>query len=137
MTAQTSTTPCMGTENIGMFFAKLAEQVTNNQVTVVIISPSVSDATPKALSDDDNSSAFFCCITEEAIRIGKAEKVENELRMAAKTSARKLIGALRTNEALNYVHTNHLSSQELFDMVNAHYGLKYGVRNFTKYRDEK
>ena len=79
---------------------------------------------------------LFCCITDEAVNKGKAETVESELRNAASASARKLVAVIRTNEALGYLHTKHLSAQELFNLLNAHFGLDYGIRNFTKYRDK-
>ena len=33
-------------------------------------------------------------------------------------------------------NTKHLSAQELFNLLNEHFGLDYGIRNFTKYRDK-
>jgi hypothetical protein len=76
----------------------------------------------------------FPLLTAQCIKEGKAQKVEDELRSAAKGSAQKLILCIRTNEALGYLDTKNLSSQALYDALNAYFGLKYSVRNFTKYR---
>lgn len=76
---------------------------------------------------------LFCCITKEAYKQGKAQVVENELRSAC-VSAPKLIKAIRTNEALGYLDTKNLSSTELYDLLNEHFGLPFKPRNFAKYR---
>lgn len=77
-----------------------------------------------------NESDFFCRITQHAIDSGHAQEVENALRSAC-VSAPKLVKAIKTNEALGYLDTQNLSSQALYDMLNEHFGLKFGVRNFT------
>ena len=77
----------------------------------------------------------FPLLTAQCIQEGKAEAVEAELRSAAKGSAQKLMQCIRTNEALGYLDTKNLSSQALYDALNAYFGLRYGVRNFTKYRE--
>lgn len=76
----------------------------------------------------------FALLTAQCIKEGKVQKVEDELRSAAKGSAQKLIQCIRTNEALGYLDTKNMSSQALYDALNAYFGLKYSVRNFTKYR---
>ncbi|MBQ7632168.1 MAG: hypothetical protein IJS82_05375 [Paludibacteraceae bacterium] len=76
----------------------------------------------------------FPLLTPQCIREGKVQAVEEELRSAAKGSAAKLIQCIRTNEALGYLDTKNMSSQALYDALNAYFGLKYSVRNFTKYR---
>ena len=77
-----------------------------------------------------NNEDFFCRITQHAIETGHAQEVENELRSAC-VSAPKLVKAIRTNEALGYLDTKNLSSQALYDMLKEHFGLNFGVRNFT------
>lgn len=77
-----------------------------------------------------NESDFFCRITRHAIDSGHAQEVEDELRSAS-VSAPKLVKVIKTNEALGYLDTQNLSSQALYDMLNEHFGLKFGVRNFT------
>jgi len=79
--------------------------------------------------------AFFCRITEEAIRTGKAQQVENELGSAA-VSAPKLVKAIRTNEALGYMDTKNLKSTELFNMLNEHFGLTFKYRQFADARNK-
>lgn len=77
-----------------------------------------------------NETDIFCRITQHAIDSGHAQEVEDELRSAA-VSAPKLVKAIKTNEALGYLDTQNLTSQALYDMLNEHFGLKFGVRNFT------
>ena len=77
-----------------------------------------------------NNEDFFCRITQHAIDSGHAQEVEDALRSAA-VSAPKLVKAIKTNEALGYLDTQNLTSQALYDMLNEHFGLKFGVRNFT------
>jgi hypothetical protein len=79
----------------------------------------------------------FALLTEQCIQEGKAQAVEAELRSAAKGSAQKLIECIRTNEALGYLDTKNLSSQALYDALNDYFGLKYSIRNFTKYRNKQ
>lgn len=78
----------------------------------------------------------FPLLTAQCIKEGKAQKVEDELRSAAKGSAQKLIKCIRTNEALGYLDTKNMSSQALYDALNAYFGLKYSVRNFTIARNK-
>lgn len=76
---------------------------------------------------------YFCRITEAAIRDGKAQQIDDELRSAAVT-APKLIKAIRTNEALGYLDTKNLSSTELFSLLDEHYTLPFKYRQFTQER---
>ena len=76
----------------------------------------------------------FALLTSQCIKEGKVQKVEDELRSAAKGSAKKLIQCIRTNEALGYIDTKNISTQALYDSLNAYFGLKYGYANFAKYR---
>lgn len=82
------------------------------------------------MNKEKKAEEYFGCITRAAIEAGKAEQVENELRSAT-ISAPKLVQCIRTNEALGYIDTKNLSSQALYDQLNEHFGLSYGVRNFT------
>ena len=77
-----------------------------------------------------NETDIFCRITKHAIETGHAQEVEDALRSAS-VSAPKLVKAIKTNEALGYLDTQNLTSQALYDMLNEHFGLKFGVRNFT------
>lgn len=76
----------------------------------------------------------FPLLTAQCIKEGKAEAVEAELRSAARGSALKLMQCIRTHEALGYLDTKNLSSQALYDALNAYFGLKYKYPNFAKYR---
>ena len=76
----------------------------------------------------------FALLTAQCIQEGKAEAVEAELRSAANGSAAKLVAAIRTNEALGYLDTKNMSSQALYDALNAYFGLRYKYQNFAKYR---
>ena len=80
------------------------------------------------------SDSLFCLLTDQCRKEGKTEIVEAELRSAAKESASKLIATININEALGYLDTKNMSSQALYNALNDYFGLKYTVRNFTKYR---
>lgn len=96
---------------------------------VIVEKPSeVSSQTSVGASD-----SVFCLLTDQCRKEGKTEIVEAELRSAC-VSAPKLIKAIRTNEALGYLDTKNMSSQALYNALNDYFGLKYTVRNFTKYR---
>ena len=88
------------------------------------------DVTPVETSDN-----LFCCITQQARDKGKAQQVEAELKSAC-TSAPKLVKAIRTNEALGYLDTQNLSSVELYNLLNEHFGLSFKLRNFDTYRSK-
>lgn len=79
------------------------------------------------------SCALFCRITKAAYDKGVAQEVEDELRSAC-VSAPKLVKAIRTNEALGYLDTKNLTSKELYDMLNEHFGLPFKVRTFQDNR---
>ena len=93
-------------------------------------SDSQPDTPQPPFKGGEKAEEYFGCITRAAIEAGKAEQVENELRSAT-ISAPKLVQCIRTNEALGYIDTKNLSSQALYDQLNEHFGLNYGVRNFT------
>ena len=78
----------------------------------------------------------FALLTAQCIQEGKTQAVESELRSAACGSAQKLMQCIRTNEALGYLDTKNMSSQALYDELNAYFGLKYKYQNFAKYRRE-
>lgn len=78
---------------------------------------------------------LFCRITKAAHDTGKAQQVESELRSAC-VSAPKLVKAIRTNEALGYLDTQNLSSVDLYDLLNEHFGLTFKQRNFDYYRSK-
>jgi hypothetical protein len=97
---------------------------------VIVEKPSeVSSQTSVGASD-----SVFCLLTDQCRKEGKTEIVEAELRSAAKESASKLIATININEALGYLDTKNMSSQALYNALNDYFGLKYTVRNFTKYR---
>lgn len=78
----------------------------------------------------------FALLTALCVQEGKAHIVEAELRSAASGSAQKLMQCIRTNEALGYLDTKNMSTQALYDALNAYFGLKYKYQNFAKYRRE-
>ena len=88
---------------------------------------------PEEVSEVMRASNYFCRITEEAYEKGKAKAVEEELRRAC-VSAPKLVAAIRTNEALDYLDTQNLSSKELYELLNEHFNLPFTGHNFTVYR---
>ena len=90
----------------------------------------VEDITPV-----ETSETLFCRITQAAYDKGKAQQVEAELKSAC-TSAPKLVKAIRTNEALGYLDTQNLSSVELYNLLNEHFGLSFKLRNFDTYRSK-
>ena len=89
----------------------------------------------RELGEQVNRPKLFCRITKEAYERGKAQTVEDNLRSAC-TSAPNLIAAIRTNEALGYLDTVNLSSTELYDLLNEHYGLSFGLRAFQIARSQ-
>lgn len=76
----------------------------------------------------------FPLITEQCIKEGKVERVEQELRAACRASARELWKTIHINEALGYLASENLTSQTVYDYCKDYFGLSYSVRNFTKYR---
>ena len=91
--------------------------------------PTQPEPSPQMASD------FFCRITQHTIDTGHAQEVENELRSAC-VSAPKLVKAIRRNEALGYLDTQNLSSVELYDLLNEHFGLSFKVRTFQTSRSK-
>ena len=88
--------------------------------------------TPEPISSSP-SLDLFCRITRHAIDTGHAQEVEDELRSAC-VCAPKLVKAIRRNEALGYLDTQNLTSTELYDLLNEHFGLVFRLENFRKYR---
>ena len=79
---------------------------------------------------------LFCRITKEAYDRGQALKVEKNLSNAC-VSAPKLAAAIRLNEALGYLDTPDLNSKDLYDLLDAHYGLPFGLRAFQLARSQQ
>lgn len=73
---------------------------------------------------------LFCRITKAAYEKGVAQQVEDEISSAC-VSAPKLVKALNTNDALGYTDTKNLTSSELFEMLDEHYGLSFKKHHFT------
>ena len=115
-----------------------AETVSPNTERPAASSEDVQDvqSAPIACSQKEQAQARFALLTAQCIQEGKAEAVEAELRSAANGSAAKLVAAIRTNEALGYLDTKNMSSQALYDALNAYFGLRYSVRNFTMARNK-
>ena len=115
-----------------------AETVSPNTERPAASAEDVQDvqSAPIACSQKEQAQARFALLTAQCIQEGKAEAVEAELRSAAKGSAAKLVAAIRTNEALGYLDTKNMSSQALYDALNAYFGLRYSVRNFTMARNK-
>ena len=95
------------------------------------------DIEPEVVSDETEKTPdgkrLFCRITKAAYEKGVAQQVDDDLRSAC-VSAPKLVKALNTNDALGYTDTKNLSSTDLYDLLNEHYGLSFKPRNFAKYR---
>ena len=106
--------------------------ITINATNFYAAQPAEPTVTEPAAEPTPN---VFCRITDLAHQEGKALIVENELRSAC-VSAPKLVRALRTNEALGYLDTQNLSSRDLYDLLNEHYGLAFKQRNFDHYRSK-
>ena len=113
-----------------------AETVSPNTERPAASAEDVQDvqSAPIACSQKEQAQARFALLTAQCIQEGKAEAVEAELRSAANGSAAKLVAAIRTNEALGYLDTKNMSSQALYDALNAYFGLRYKYQNFAKYR---
>ena len=89
----------------------------------------------KQLGEKVSQVVLFCRITHEAYDRNKAQAVESELRSAC-GSAPKLIRVIRTNEALGYLDTQNLSSKELYELLDEHFGLSFGLRAFQIARSQ-
>ena len=113
--------------------------VYNAPVTIHNNYPATPEPTDCAQTDmpEENTSpqkTHFALLTARCVQEGKIHDVEQELRSAACGSAKKLMQCIRTNEALGYLDTKNLSSQDLYDELNAYFGLNYKYQNFAKYR---
>lgn len=78
---------------------------------------------------------LFPRITKAAYDAGKAQQVDDELRSAS-VSAPKLIKAINFNEAMNYLDTKNMNTNELYDMLNEYYDLPFKPRCFRYYRSK-
>ena len=82
------------------------------------------------------ATGLFCRITQHAIDDNKAQAVEDDLRKAC-VSAPTLVKAVRINEALDYLDTQYLTSEELYKLLNEHFGLKFKPHTFSVYRSKR
>lgn len=92
-------------------------------------------AQPENTTPQNEPDELFCRITQQAYDKGKAPQVEDELRSAS-VSAPKLVKAIRTNEALGYLDTQNLSSVELYNLLNEHFGLPFKTHTFSVARSK-
>ncbi len=124
--------------DVRAFLSQIIEQVSCSDNTLIIISSSAASPKPECSQTPAGimpEKPLFSRITPQAYAEGRAQSVENELRLAS-IHAPSLIKAIRTNEALGYLDTAHLSSSVLFHLLNEHYHLPFKQRNFTKYRNK-
>lgn len=113
----------------------------NPNSTIYTVSPDApteeqtpaEDLSSSVSPESDSGNTLFCRITKAAYDKGVAQQVEDNLRSAS-VSAPKLVKALRTNDALGYTDTKNLSSTDLYNLLNEHFGLSFKPRNFAKYR---
>ena len=105
----------------------------NPNSTIYTMTPP-EQAQKEPIEDEKPAScALFCRITKAAYDKGVAQEVEDELRSAC-VSAPKLVKAIHTYEALGYLDTKNLSSKQLYDLLNEHFGLPFKVRTFQDNR---
>lgn len=119
----------------GNYIAEQHIDIHDNQ-QVILGSERMNELTNEGVNGgraDAKQRNFFCRITDEAYEKDRAKAVEEELRRAC-ISAPKLIAAIRTNEALDYLDTQNLSSSELYKLLDEHFHLPFQQHNFTKYR---
>ena len=94
-----------------------------------------SSSSPAASVSSQSPSPLFPRITKHAYDKGVAQNVDDELRSAS-VSAPKLVKALNLNEALGYVDTKNMSSNDLYDMLDECYDLSFKPRCFRNYRSK-
>lgn len=122
-----------GTINYNDHHKEITINGAGQNVTDIVRSFMADDVEP--IEVDTPASDVFCRITKLAHEKGKAQIVDDELRSAC-VSAPKLVKTIRTNEALGYLDTQNLSSKDLYDLLDNHYGLDFGIRNFNAYRSK-
>ena len=117
------------------FLSQLLEQISCSDNTIIIIS-SRTEKDSSVASECYSDTHLFSRITPQAYAEGRAQSVEDELRLAS-IHAPSLIKAIRTNEALGDLDTANLQSSELYHLLDDHYHLPFKQRNFTKYRNKR
>ena len=119
------------------FLAQLIEQISCSDNTIIIIASSRTEKDSSSVASECHSDTYlFSRITPQAYTEGRAQSVEDELRLAS-IHAPSLIKAIRTNEALGDLDTTNLQSSELYHLLDDHYHLPFKQRNFTKYRNKR
>ena len=119
------------------FLTQLIEQISCSDNTIIIIASSRTEKDSSSVASECHSDThLFSRITPQAYAEGRAQSVEDELRLAS-IHAPSLIKAIRTNEALGDLDTTNLKSSELYHLLDDHYHLPFKQRNFTKYRNKR
>ena len=118
------------------FLSQLIEQISCSDNTIIIISSRTEKESSSVASECHSDTLLFSRITPKAYAEGRAQSVEDELRLAS-IHAPSLIKAIRTNEALGDLDTTNLQSSELYHLLDDHYHLPFKLRNFTKYRNKR
>lgn len=113
------------------FFIKYLNKKLGNEQDIETVLQEVTEQ--QELKPTDNP--YFCCITESTRAKGFAQQVENELRSAC-ISAPKLIKCINNLETQGHLDTKNLGNTSLYNKLNEHFHLKYGLRNFSKYRSD-
>ncbi|MBR4546495.1 MAG: hypothetical protein IKO66_00445 [Paludibacteraceae bacterium] len=132
-----------GIVNIGTYHDNSREyniDARGKDLASVIRAIETEDITPSEPSssvspESDSGNSLFCRITKAAYDKGVAQQVEDNLRSAS-VSAPKLVKTLNTNDALGYTDTKNLSSTDLYDLLNEHYGLSFKKHHFTVCRSK-
>lgn len=111
------------------------EKVEAGGIGFQFVQPASAEPVQTAENTCEQDHDLFCRITETAYREGKAKQVEDDLRSAC-VSAPKLIRAINLYEALGYLDTKNLSSTNLYNLLNEHFGLAFKPRAFQTARSK-
>ena len=95
------------------------------------------DAETPQQNTPNTKPAAFEFITDLCRKEGKVERVEAELRAAAKGTAVAMWKTIRTNEALGYLSTKDVAASKIYKSLTAYFGeLPYNERNFRNARNK-
>lgn len=93
----------------------------------------VQDVTP--VEEKSKPKGICPCITKAAHDAGKAQEVDDALRSASQ-SAPTLVKTINLNEALGYVDTKNMNTEDLYNLLDEYYDLPFKARCFRYYRSK-
>lgn len=114
-------------------------EIHHNSGSLIIPSANSAKAETKYVPVEDIPhyeipATYFRYIKAEGKTRQQVEEIDNDLRLAASSTAGILVDTLAFHQSLGNINVIHIPTFQLYDALNQRYGLNYSYENFRKVR---